>query len=229
MLARLVAALIISLSGALQAGARDITLGQTVVSLAVPPGQCELQRAQAGEARLIKVIEDLLPKTNRLIAAFADCKQLSDWRAGKRKLLDDTAQYQTVVSAESGPPEADPAQALKQVCAGLRAEGDKTITSLTPDLNARIEQVMKAVKVSQTRFLGVVAEDATGCYAAIAQRFKTEAGTDKTQIALFAAAFPKGKLIFYYLYAPYRSGDTLTAMLAKHKANIAALLAANKQ
>ncbi|KAB2913723.1 MAG: hypothetical protein F9K29_15985 [Hyphomicrobiaceae bacterium] len=228
MLARLAAAFVIFLCGALQAGAESITLGQTVVSLTTPPGQCALQRAQAGEARLIKVIEDLLPKTNRLVAAFADCRQLSDWRAGKRKLLDDTAQYQTVISAESGPPEPDPGQALKQVCAGLRAEGDRAMSSLTPDLNARIEQVMRAVKVSQTRFLGVIAEEADACYAAVAQRFKTEAGTDKTQIALFAAAFPRGKLIFYYLYAPYRSGDTVTAMLAKHKANVAALLAANK-
>jgi hypothetical protein len=37
----------------------------------------------------------------------------------------------------------------------------------------------------------------------------------------------QGKLVFYYLYSPYRSAQTMTALLAKHKLNIAALLAAN--
>jgi len=48
-----------------------------------------------------------------------------------------------------------------------------------------------------------------------------------TIMALFATTFVQGKLVLYYLYSPYRSAQTMTALLAKQKLNVAALLAAN--
>jgi hypothetical protein len=49
-----------------------------------------------------------------------------------------------------------------------------------------------------------------------------------TIVGLSASAFVKGKLVYYYLFAPYRSGQTVSTLLAKQKLNVAAFLAANK-
>ena len=59
------------------------------------------------------------------------------------------------------------------------------------------------------------------------RKFLTDAGTDKTQVTVGAATIVKGKLVYYYLYAPYVNADTVTAMLTRHQSNVAALLAAN--
>jgi hypothetical protein len=220
--------LLLVLSLSLPAMAKDAKIGSTSVTLTAPPGHCELEQTDAADARIIKAIEGMLASDNRLLAAFADCKQLTQWRAGKRPLLDDIAQYQTPARTVDAPAPAAPEDMLKQVCAKMREEGEKTVAGLAADIKTRIEQVMKDVKHNQMRFLGVVAEEPTACYAVIVQRFKAETGKDVTQAALFATTFVKGKLVYYYLFAPYQSPYTVTALLAKHKVNVAALLSANK-
>lgn len=226
MLMRLTAVLLGSLA-ALPCAAGVAKIGQTSITLTVPAGQCELDRSQPADGRMLLGVEKALVE-NRLLAAYADCKQLTDWRAGKRGLLEDFAQYQTSVAAVDAPPPADPVEALKQICAKLRAEGEKLVSGVAPDMKSRVEKATKEVKVNQSRFMGVVAEEPTACYGAVAQRFKAETGKDVTIIGLFATTYVKGKLVYYYLFAPYRSAQTLSVQLAKHKPNVAALLAANK-
>src|SRR6185503_4633610 len=166
--------------------------------------------------------------TNTLLAMFADCKQLADWRAGRRSLLEDFAQYQVLTSTIDRPPERQAAQALKELCTHLREEGEKMMTGMASDLKQRVEQALKNVEVNQLRFLGVVAENADACYGAMVQRAKAQTGKDVTIVGLSASAFVKGKLVYYYLFAPYRSGQTVSTLLAKQKLNVAAFLAANK-
>ena len=103
------------------------------------------------------------------------------------------------------------------------------MSGLAPDLKARIEEAVRGVTVNQTRFLGVVGEEPSVCYAALAQRIKAETGKDVTLVSVFATTFIKGKIVYYYLYSPYRSAQTVTALLARHKLNVAALLQANKK
>jgi hypothetical protein len=166
---------------------------------------------------------------NRLLGFYADCKQLNDWRTSKRALLEDFAQYQTTIAAIDAPAPAVPAEAIKQLCNEQREAGEKMVSGLAPDLKIRIEEAVRGVEINQVRSLGVVAEDATACYAALVQRLKAQNGKDVTIVALFATTFVQGKLVFYYLYSPYRSAQTVTALLAKQRLNVVALQAANKR
>ena len=111
----------------------------------------------------------------------------------------------------------------------LRAEGERMMVGMASDMKARVEEAIKNAQVNQSRFLGVMAEDPTACYSAIVQRLKSETGKDVTIVGLFAAVYLKGKPVYYYLYSPYRSAQTATVLLAKHRQNVATLLAANKQ
>ncbi len=208
--------------------AKDAKVGQTSVTLTAPSGQCELDPGQPSDARMLQITESTLASVgNRLLGFYADCKQLNDWRTGKRALLEDFAQYQTAIAAMDAPAPAAPAEAIKQLCSQQREASEKMVTGIATDMKARIEEAVRGVQLNQVRSLGVVAEDASACYAALVQRFKAETGKDVTIMALFATTFVQGKLVLYYLYSPYRSAQTMTALLAKQKLNVAALLAAN--
>jgi hypothetical protein len=67
-----------------------------MIELTMPPGFCELDKGNRVDPRALTAIRNLVSGGgNQLLAIAADCSQLTDWRAGKRPLLDDFLQYQT--------------------------------------------------------------------------------------------------------------------------------------
>ena len=87
---------------------------------------------------------------------------------------------------------------------------------------------MKNVKYNEVKFMGVVGEDTNACYASMLQRLRAETGADVEQVTVFAATIVKAKLVYYYLYAPFLSGQTINEMLAQLRLHVAALQAANR-
>jgi hypothetical protein len=213
---------------AVPVAAKDATVGTTSLALPPPTGSCELDANQASDARMMKAVEGMLaPTSNRLLAMSADCTQLDQWRTGKRPLLDNMAQYQTLTAWENTALPDTPEKTIKDACSEMRTQGEKLVADMTPDVKARAEQVLKTVKINEMKFLGVVGEDANVCYAAMLQKFHTEVGTDKTQATVFATTIVKGKLVYFYLFAPYVSGDTVTDLLAQQRTHVRQLQTAN--
>jgi hypothetical protein len=222
------AALLVACLVASNASAKTTKVGPASLDLPPPSGYCELDTRQASDARMLKAIEGMLGSTgNRLLGASADCSQLDDWRRGARPLLDNLAQYQTLMAWENGPLPALPDVTIKEACDHMRAQGDQLVNDMTPDVKARAERVLKTVQVNEMKFLGVIDEEPGVCYAAMLQKFKTEVGTEKTQVTLFATTTVKFKLVYYYLFAPYVGSDTIGDMLQQHKANVERLMAKN--
>jgi hypothetical protein len=196
-----------------------------VITLSPPEGYCELDAGNAVDAKMVAAVEGMLGRSgNRLLSLSADCSQLADWRAGKRQLLDNLAQHQTLASWENA---QLPAATIGEACTQMRARGDQLVADMTPDVRARAERVLKTVKINEMKFLGVVGEEPSVCYAAMLQRFLTEAGTDKTQATVFATTIVRQKLVYYYLFAPYVNGETISGMLEQHKANVRRLQSDN--
>src|SRR5262245_12463607 len=207
------------------AAAKDARVGAASLNLPPPTGYCELTEQQPSDARMIKVVSDLVAGRNELLAMSADCRQLQDWRTGKQPLLDDYAQYQTPIDAKGS--NFPRAEAVKQICAQVRAEGEKMVTGATEESNKRMENVIKEIKINENRVVGVLAEDVDACYFAIVQKMQTEARTEKTQLILSAVTIIKGKILYYYLLSPYSDARNVNTALERHKANVAAVLKAN--
>jgi hypothetical protein len=225
MLARHVFAALLLAAAASGAVAADATIGTASIKLPTPAGFCDLKDHDPSDKRMLTVLTDIIAKSgNKLLAMSADCRQLTDWRAGKRSLLDDLGQYQTP-TALMDKPSVEP---VKQTCATLRAEGDKLLSNQLPDIKARVESALEKVKLNNTTFLGVLAEEPTACYAALLQKIRTEAGTDKTQVTAFATTIIKNKSVFVYRIGLYANSASVDAVLAKLKLNVAALVAANR-
>ena len=234
MLARVdwVAFALIALVALLGAGwgamAAQATIGGVSINLPPPEGLCELTDRDPADKGMITKIGELVGKSgNRLLNMSADCGQLADWRAQKR-LLDDFAQYQTPVRSMDRTLAGAPVESIKQSCAELRTQGDKLSADTSADVKSHIEQVFDKVSLNEVAFVGVLAEDTTACYAGQIAKYKTDDGTIKTQLTVFAITFVKGKYIFVYGFAVYLNSDVVDGVLAKVKANVAALLAANQ-
>jgi hypothetical protein len=225
MLTRLSFAALVLAGAASSAPAAEATIGDVSVSLPPPGGFCELSATNSSDQRMVSTLTDLLTKSgNKLLAMSADCGQLADWRTGKRKLLDDYAQYQTPIASM----DKLPSETVAQTCATLRAEGNKILANQMPDIKARVESTLSQIKMNETSFIGVLAEDPDACYAGLIQKIHTEAGTDKTQVTMFAVTLTKAKSVFVYRFSVYQDAHTVDAVLGKIKVDIAALTAANR-
>jgi len=220
-----IAALLALACGGSNAIAGSATLGDVTVNLPPPMGFCELsEENSASDRKMITTLSGLLEKSgNKMLAMSADCRQLAEWRASKRQLLDDYAQYQTAIAGIDQPP----AETIQQTCTTLRAEGDKILSTQTPDIKKNVEEALKKVKMNQNSFLGVLGEEPNACYAGILQQIHTQADTDKTQVTVFAITIVKNRTIFVYRFAVFTSSEVIDAALGKLKSNVAALHAAN--
>jgi hypothetical protein len=200
------------------------SMGSVSVNFPPPARFCELSDTHPSDKHMLSVVGGLLTQSgNKLLSMSADCKQLSDWRSGRRKLLDDYAQYQASLSMI----DKTPAETIGQTCATLREEGNKIVSEEMPELKARVEAALKRVKVNQTTFIGVLAEEPRACYAGLVQQIHTGAGTDKTQLSLFAVTAVKDRTVFVYRFTVHTGSNSVIGALAKLKNDVAALYAAN--
>jgi hypothetical protein len=211
---------------AFPAVAKDVKIGTTFITLPAPSGQCELDEGKPDEGRLIKGMQDLNAGRNQILASFADCKELANFRSGKETSLNSYAHYMAPIV---GAANDAPVGLITQVCAKQRLNGDQRLAAVMRDYRSRIEDIFEG-KINETRFVGVVAEDQTPavCYTAILSNVTTAAGTQKAQLGITAITVVRGKIIFYHLYAPFVGGDTFATMVAKHKSNVGGLFAANR-
>jgi hypothetical protein len=224
MLSRLAFAALLLTAVAAGALASPARIGGVPIYLPAPHGFCDLSESNPSDKRMVTTLTGLLEKSgNKLLGMSADCQQLTDWRTGKRQLLDDYAQYQTPIGSMDKPP----SETVAQTCATLRQEGNKILENQLPDIKARVESTLTKIKMNETSFLGVLAEDANACYAGLIQKIHTEAGTDKTQITAFAVTIIKNKSVFGYRFSVYRNQQTIGVVLGKLKADVSALLVAN--
>jgi hypothetical protein len=225
MLSRLGFAALLLAAAASSALAAQASIGGVAVNLPPPGGFCELSESNASDKRMITTLTGLLEKSgNKLLGMSADCRQLTDWHGGKRKLLDDYAQYQTPIGSMDKPP----SETVAETCTTLRAEGEKILANQLPDIKARVESTLSQVKMNETRFIGVLGEEPNACYAGLIQKIHTEAGTDKTQITVFAVSTIKNKSVFTYRFSVYQNSQSVEATLGKIKIDVAALIAANR-
>ena len=224
MLTRLAFAALLLAAAAFSARAAQVTVGGAAIALPPPSGFCELSPTEPSDKRMITTLTDLLEKSgNKLLAMSTHCQQLRDWRTGKRQLLDDYAQYQTPIGSMDKPP----SETVAQTCSTLRQEGNKILENQMPDIKARVESTLSKIKMNEARFLGVLAEDSNACYAGLVQKIHTEAGTDKTQITVFAITIIKEKSVFSYRFAVYHSAQTADMLLGRVRNEVTSLMAAN--
>jgi hypothetical protein len=224
MIKRIVLTVLCLLTGA-AAQAADVQMGGVTLKLPAPKGYCELEKGQASDKRMIDFLNTALSKgPNELLAVSAECGELRDWRAGKRRLLEHFSQYQVEKVRRSSSFTIDEAKAS---CAVMRAEGQKLSDDSTKNVNDNIHEANRKIDFQGQTFLGVLAEDPNGCYVGLYQKYKAETGAQISQLNVFYAGSIKNREVFFYVWAPYVSDASTDAMLTMVQSQVAALKAAN--
>jgi hypothetical protein len=136
--------------------AAEVTLQGVTCNLPPPAGFSELEDQNPSDKRVLATLTDVLAKSgNKLLSMSADCQQLADWRTTKRPLLDDYVNYQTPIGPTF--------ETIQQRCNTLRAEGDKIQSNQTSDITARLKGALPKIGLTNSSFMGVLAEDPTAC------------------------------------------------------------------
>jgi hypothetical protein len=217
---RLTLAALILAAAVSRASGLAAMLGDAFVTLPPPAGFCELTPQYEFDANMVAVNSAFLKKAGfKLLVMSADCGELAEARAGRRLMLDDVAQYRAPIAEIDKPP----TQSIAQRCATLRTQGNAAVG----DIDARLAGALEKIKTNETGYIGVLAEDQNACYIALLQKLRTEAGTEKTQAGVYAVTIIGNRTIGVYRFAVYQNPDTINAMLAKLKGDVAALIAAN--
>lgn len=201
-------------------------IGNVTVELVAPPGLCKLNSNNPADNWLLTTSEKALAGRNRLLALFADCKELDEWRDHRRPLLDHTISYQTPLKTSGVDIPTAPGPFIKQSCEQMRQQS-KTFDAKTSDLNARLEASMVGIKLNEQRTLGVLDEEPSVCYYGLIQKILAQTGTEKTAVSIIAGTLLKGKIVFLKLTAPYEGAASAAQLLEMQKKAMAAFLLAN--
>src|SRR5690606_28401414 len=97
-----------------------------------------------------------------------------------------------------------------EICSTLRKQGEAAVTGPMNAVRDRFNQVSDTVKINQVQFVGVVREDPEACYASLLQRVRTEHGTDKLILCVYAHVVVRGRLLYLYRYT---EGDNFASMV----------------
>lgn len=205
--------------------AAETDLGGVRLKLDPPSAYCELDPAQMADKRMIDFVTASLGNGGiDLLGMSADCGELSDWRSGKAPFLKHFSQYQTGKATRGAP---YPVSKAKAECESMRAQGAKLTSDSVDSVNENIRKANRDISIQGATFLGVVGDDANGCYAAMFQKYKAENGTSISQLNVFYVSSLKERSVNFFLWTPYDGDMSTTALLTAAKAHVAKLKAAN--
>src|SRR5258708_34958665 len=148
MLSRLTfAALVLAVSVSGASGLAAL-IGDAFVTLPPPAGFCELTPRYEFDGRTVAVASAYLRGAGiRLLAMSADCDQLAEAREGRRRQVDDVAQYQVEIADMKSPP----VFSIERMCSILRVQSNSPIGA---DIDARLASTIEKIKRSEERRVG---------------------------------------------------------------------------
>ena len=218
-LATLILAVAVSDASGLEA-----LIGDAFVTLPPPAGFCELTPQYEFDGRTVAITSAYLKGYGvRLLTMSADCDQLAEARAGKRRQVDDVTQYQV----QNGDQKTPPVLSIAANCAIVRLQTKSPVEGdARARIKARLADTLERIKVNEAISIGVIDEDKNACYTAVLHKLWIE-GTQQMLVGLNAATIISNRAIAVRRYAIYQNPDAIDAMLAKLKDNVASLIAAN--
>jgi hypothetical protein len=204
MILRLALVFAFAASAPARAETARVEIGGASIALVVPGGHCLLERSNAADRGVVETVERVVAGTNRVLAAFADCDQRAEFRAGRRTVLDDYGQYMTPVrgGAINLPPSAF-AQRMTEV---FKSQGAQLMEGAEVDTRERIGGLKPGIRMGENRMLGVLRTDERASYVGIVQNLGLPDGSTKLQVGIAAFGVLKQRMVSLNLYARFEEG-----------------------
>lgn len=206
---RLYSALALSLAAViaaapLRAETVEVDIDGVSITLALPAGHCPLERANAADRLIMETVERVVAATNRVLAAFADCQQRTEYRAGSRNVLDDYGQYMTPL--RGGRVNLAPDAFARQMTELFKAQGAQLIQGAEADTRERIATLRLGIRMGENKMLGVLRTDERASYIGIVQNLGLPDGSTKLQVGVAGFGLLKQRIVSLNLYARFEEG-----------------------
>jgi hypothetical protein len=203
--------------------AQELTgkMGQASFNLVMPRGYCLPERASSGERVFVDYINKAMGNAgSKVMRIVASCAALKARRANASTNVFDYMVYYFPKSVENTTLSGDRAANRKAECDDLRRQTDEAIKDV-PEISERTAREMKLQgSVKTIQYLGVLDEDAHGCYAALLSRNVDADSHVYVVYVIVVRTVIHGKDLWAGVYSQYGSGaaNLRTLELAKSTA-----------
>lgn len=193
-------------------------VGQASFNLDVPQGYCEPNRSSSGERVFADYVNKAMENAgSRVIRIVASCSELKARRANSSSNIFDYVVYYFPRSVENTTLNGDRAANRKTECDDLRQQTDEAIKDV-PEISERTAREMKLKgSVKNIQYLGVLDEDAHGCYGGLLSRNDDGRGNVYVVYIVVLRTVLHGKDLWVGVYSQYGSAaaNLRTLQLAK--------------
>lgn len=194
-------------------------LGRTI-AVVIPAGYCEFGGHPA-EAELVRSTKECIGDSNQILVLFAECKELENFRKGRRTMLDNYGQ----ILAQT------PKGQLRAIKGVSRSEYIRRLSSKSSweealkKAEARVKQYFSGYQSSES--LGLISTDANGLYMGILMTLTDDKGSPRQIIGVIGITLVKELSISINLYQVYRKEPDLRGILLRQQSAMANFVRAN--
>jgi len=206
---------------ALEAQAATVNLLGRSIDVVIPTGYCEAGGHPA-EAELVSRTREGIGNSNQILALFADCKELEDFRKGRRTMLDNFGQ----ILAQT------PKGKLRALKGVSRSEFIRKMSGNANDFTeafkkaeARAKQYFPEYKSHEN--LGLLSTDSNELYVGLLMTHTDDSGRPRQIVGVVGMTLVKEFSITINLYQAYRNSPDLRGLLARQQSAMASFVRAN--
>lgn len=191
-------------AGAATAETYSSDVGGREVYMEVPDGQCVLTGADPNEAMVLEFLDTASAGVNFVLMAFADCRQLQDWKQGRRATLDEFGYIATPAAMPEVPGQNDLNAVLDQQFSQMPESEFGRLLGLTDGrAQAKLDELAIGAQLHQTIPLGYFGFDSNGSYMGLIQKLSTDRVAEKTMITMFSSIAVNNRILLLYLVDSY--------------------------
>lgn len=205
------------------ARSEQVILLDRAIEIPIPNGYCQVGKHPTDAEMLIRITEGL-GNSNKILTMFANCKELEDFRRGKRMLLDNFGQI--LVPTPKGKLGAFEGFSRGKFIAKLSGSGVRE--SFDEGLKmgeARLKEIESSYQSVEN--LGSLGMDDNGLYTAIVLTMTDDTNQLRRILGITGTTLIKELPVSINIYQAYKGAPNLEALLAKQKSALSGIVKAN--
>src|SRR5262249_52070891 len=156
------------------------------------------------EAEFVKTVKALMANSgNTVVKVAAECGEIRRRGADRSRRVSDYIVYYYVNGTETESLQGSAQSQRKDLCDDMRKQGDAAVADV-PDIVAKTAKELKSnLTVSGVKVLGVLAEDAHGCYVGLMANTRDGGGPFTMNVDMLATVI-HGRSLFVALYSEFK-------------------------
>lgn len=191
--------------------------------LVLPDGYCVPSLDNAGEAYFVNFLTKLMSNSgNKLVQTGVDCYELQGRHENASAAIFKYVVYYYPTTTENEVLNGDRAAQRSALCNSLRESGDEAVKDVPQEVAKAAKEMKNNAAMTSTKVLGVLAEDAHGCYVGILVGINDGAHSYMINVTMVSTVI-HGRSLYLSLYSKYESPEASARSLQLAKTTAVAM------